>query len=500
MTTDSKTRRGVGIKWKIMAYLFAYGIVVMAVIWLFQIFLLDDLYRMIVLGRLERASDQIAEAVSDGDSAVGVTTELAQKYAICISVYSIGAEPDYMILDGDRQYAQYRGEIIADAHITYGCLLHSVRGDLLSKCYRRALDADDGVDISVFSLSGFAQDDGETPDAVIYTRAIMTDDGGYAVVFLNCEMSPMSSTTEALSLELFWITMIAAFLAMLLAAFIAWRVSAPIADVNREAKALASNKYNGDAVRGGYREINELSETLTYAAHELSKIEGLQKELIANISHDLRTPLALIEGYAEMMRDIPGETTQENLQVVIDETRRLSTLVSDLLELSRLETGKQTITPDKFDLAEAVRDTVKRVEKLYSPEGYVINCRVGKDDKIIVNADKTRILQVLYNLIGNAANYTGEDKTVTVTADTADGIVRVSVTDTGEGIAEEDLPLIWDRYYKVDKTHKRGIGGSGLGLSIVKEILLLHNARFGVSSVVGAGSTFWFELPTLDEE
>ena len=109
-------------------------------------------------------------------------------------------------------------------------------------------------------------------------------------------------------------------------------------------------------------------------------------------------------------------------------------------------------------------------------------------------ADETRLLQVIYNLVNNAINYTGEDKTVTIRQDVLDGVVRISVIDTGEGISEENLPLVWDRYYKIDKVHKRAILGTGLGLSIVKNILVLHQSRFGVSSEVGKGACFWFEF------
>ncbi len=135
--------------------------------------------------------------------------------------------------------------------------------------------------------------------------------------------------------------------------------------------------------------------------------------------------------------------------------------------------------------------------KLYEPDGYRVVLK-GVDG-VYVNADKTRILQVLYNLIGNAVSYTGEDKTVTVDETIRDGIVRISVADSGEGISKEDLPLIWDRYYKVEGTHRRGVGGTGLGLSIVREILILHGAKFGVSSELGHGSTFWFELPIAEK-
>ena len=143
-----------------------------------------------------------------------------------------------------------------------------------------------------------------------------------------------------------------------------------------------------------------------------------------------------------------------------------------------------------------MRETIVRFDKLNEREGYKI--MYEGSGQIYVRADKTRILQVLYNLVGNAINYTGEDKTVIVRLYLRGSRVRVEVQDSVDCLAEKDLPLFWDRYYKIEKTnktHKRGFGGSGLGLSIVKEILLLHNTTFGVSSEERAGSTFWFELP-----
>ncbi len=488
MKKERTARRGGGVKNKIVIYLVVFVLIVIGLLWVFQILLLDKIYSAIVQNTLYRSSESILDDINDEDALTETVKYISQEYEMCISVFRF---------EGNTGYP------IANSHINSSCLLHSINEDSLSNYYKKALANDSGIYVHRVTLRGFgttfhARPSSSLPDSVIYTRAVTMADGANAVIFLNSDMTPVSATVRTLTVMLVFISVLTLILAVALAYFIAWRVSAPIADVNREAKKLVNNTYDGRNVRRGYREINELSETLTYAAHELSKVDRMQKELISNISHDLRTPLTLIEGYTEMMRDIPGENTPENMQVVIDETKRLSTLVSDLLELSRLETGKQTIYPAVFDLGEALRDTVSRVMKLYEPDGYRVI--LNDVDGVFVNADKTRILQVLYNLIGNAVSYTGADKTVTVDETVSEGVVRVAVTDTGEGIAKENLPLIWDRYYKVEGTHRRGVGGSGLGLSIVKEILTLHGAKFGVSSELGHGSTFWFELPIVREE
>ena len=259
---------------------------------------------------------------------------------------------------------------------------------------------------------------------------------------------------------------------------------------------LAEGNYDVRFGVGGYREIAELSDTLSVAAEELSKTGALQRELIANISHDLRTPLTMIGGYAEMMRDIPGENTPENMQIIIDETKRLTSLVNDLLDISKLQSGTQTLSLSDFNLTETIREVIGRFSKLTEQDGWTIDFTASEE--VIVNADRTRILQVVYNFINNAITHSGGDKLVEVRqiVSERDGkkVVRIEVTDHGEGIPEENLKYIWDRYYKVDKTHRRAVTGSGLGLSIVKSILEMHHARYGVESEVGKGSTFWFEL------
>ena len=259
---------------------------------------------------------------------------------------------------------------------------------------------------------------------------------------------------------------------------------------------MASGHYNVDFSVRGYREIDELSETLNYAARELSKNDDLQKELIANVSHDLRTPLTMIKGYGEVIRDIPGENTPENIQVIIDEAARLETLVNDMFDLSKIQAGARIPEHSEFCITEAISSTIERYEKIKAEEGFKIE--LFAEEKVSVFADKGMILQVVYNLINNAINYSGDSRYVCITQAVSGDTVRISITDNGEGISEDDIPFIWDRYYKVDKVHKRATVGTGLGLSIVKEILEKHNATYGVISAQNKGSTFWFELKTAE--
>ena len=260
---------------------------------------------------------------------------------------------------------------------------------------------------------------------------------------------------------------------------------------------MAEGRYDVTFEGGGYREALELSAALTYAAAELSKVEQLRRELIANVSHDLRTPLTLIAGYGEMMRDIPGENTPENVQIIIDEAQRLTGLVNDMLDLGKLQAGAQTLSAAPLSLTAMVREELLRYQRLVEREGYTILFAPGEE--AIVDGDRSKLSQVVYNLIGNAVNHTGADKKVLVEQEVRDGWVTLSVLDSGPGIPPEELPYVWDRYYKVDKTHKRAAIGTGLGLSIVRGVVELHHGRCGVESTPGQGSRFWFSLPRREE-
>lgn len=326
---------------------------------------------------------------------------------------------------------------------------------------------------------------------IVYSQVVQTADGEI-MIMLNTLLTPIGSTTEILKVELLYITVILTAFSIILAYVIFRQISKPIIKTNENAKELAHANYGVQFAQDGYKEIAQLNETLSYAAQELSKTEKLQRELLSNISHDLRTPLTLITGYAEVMRDIPGENTPENVQVIIDEGRRLSDLVTDILDISKLQASVSQLNLCKLSLTKKIEAVLTRYNKLKEQDGYTIEFIYSQE--AFVMADEIKLLQVIYNLINNAINYTGADKKVVIKQTIKGSKVKIEIIDTGEGIEKENIPLIWDRYFKVEKNHKRAKVGTGLGLSIVKNILELHNASFGVESEVGKGSDFWFEL------
>ncbi len=336
-----------------------------------------------------------------------------------------------------------------------------------------------------------------TIENLAFAKIVSVGDIEYLVI-VESEITPVTSVVETLRYQLIIMTVVIVLLSVVMAIIVAKVISKPISDATEKAKQLADQNYDLTFSGGKYREITELNDTLSYAAQELKKVDDLQKELIANISHDLRTPLTMITGYAEIMRDLPGEATPENVQIIIDEATRLNDLVSDLLDISRLRSGTADIRMEVFSLTECIKNIFSRYQKLVENDG--LNIIFEHDGEVFVRGDELRMTQVLYNLINNAVNYIGEDKTVIVRQSVADGKVKIEVIDHGDGIPQEKLDFIWDRYYRVDKEHQRAVIGSGLGLSIVKNILLLHDADFGVASKLGSGSDFYFSLPIVNVE
>lgn len=318
-------------------------------------------------------------------------------------------------------------------------------------------------------------------------------DGTQVMIGINARITPLSATVQMLRIQILCIGVLFFILAGFLAVWMSRFIAKPIEDINRSSKELARGNYDVSFNGRGYREITELSDTLNVTAQALGRVDRLRKDLVANVSHDLRTPLTMIIGYGEVMRDIPGENTPENIQIIVDEAQRLSLLVDDLLNLSQVEAGVRRMEKSRFNLTEEIRKTLSRYQKLVEQQGYTVAFEAEGD--AWVYADQVKIGQVVYNLINNAISFTGEEKKVTVRQNITVSQVRIDVIDYGVGIPPEEMDSIWDRYYSKKTPHRRAVIGTGLGLSIVKEVLQLHNAAFGVDSKPEKGSDFWFILP-----
>ncbi len=472
-------------------YLCLFAGALLLALWLLQIVFLDSFYKAYKRAELKKAA-QLAEDNIDNSQLDALLQEIANQQGLSLLV----ADPDTLEI-------LYRQDSMKP-----GLLPNSPRQ---IQRYWQAAEQEGGSYIQTQSrrLSGErltyrpSAFTGHAPppmedelESILCARAVSSWQGRRLILLVSV-VTPVGSTAEALQAEFWFICALLAVFALGLALLTSRKISAPIIRLNQAAKRLGKGQFDVEFQGGGYREIHELSDTMAQAARQLGRQDDLRRELLANVSHDLRTPLTMIIGYAEAIRDLPGEDTPENIQVIIDEAARLNQLVTDLLDLSKLQAQSQPLDIQVFCLADSVREALARLDKLASAAGYQVIFR--QDREVYVRADELRLSQVIYNLVGNAIAHTGEDRRVVVDQLTRPGFVRIQVTDSGPGVPSEERQLIWERYYKKSKNNRRPDMGSGLGLAIAKAALIQHGALYGVESGPDHGSIFWFELPAEPE-
>ena len=476
-----------GVRSRVFIYFLFFTAALLLLLWVFQIALLSDFYRLQKTEMLNTAIDSLAKNI-DNDGLQLLSDRIAQANDICVLIVN------------DRAERQISSEASRD------CVIHKMSGFDLDRFIQMANESSKTI-YRIFSLGGFGKSEydenrfnGHVPPAdngqarsMVAIRRVTTASGSDNYIFLNAIITPVDATVQTLQNQFLFIAVLMVLLSFVISLVLSHRIAKPIENTNNAARGLSEGRFEPEASNVNYKEIMQLNTTLAKAAVDLRRVEEMQRELIANISHDLRTPLTLIEGYAEAMRDLPGENTPENMQVIIEETRRLTSLVNAVLEYSANRNGSNPIDPKVYNLTDSIFTILNRYRKMTELDGYQV--KFSCKESVFVLADEMKIGQVIYNLINNALTYTGADKTVTVVQTLAGQHVRVDVRDTGEGIDERELPYIWSRYYRGQKPHKRATVGTGLGLSIVKGILDCHQVRYGVESTRGVGTTFWFELP-----
>jgi len=482
-------RRGARVRASILAGFALFIAIAIGALWLLQVVFFERIYKTFKISELVDRATALAALADDSDRLAEKAVETAEKYNLCIACML--PEQNVFSRLTDVSYADCNLYDLRpmECYTLYTSAVENGGSQLMSVFYDRSM----GYAAREYSL--YSSDD---HPSVIYTLITEKSDGDTFVLFVNSAIAPVGATVNTITAILIIVTVILVILAVVLVMLMSRLIAKPIVDINDKAKKFAEGDYSVRFNGGGYREINELSDTLNYAGEELSKVDKLRKELISNISHDLRTPLTLIRGYSEAMRDLPGEFTPENIQTVIDETDRLSSIVSEMLEYSKLESGNYSPNFEILDLCDILDSAVRTYRALIEKNGYRIDYSPGGSAPVRV--DRNMIVRALFNLINNAVTHTGSDYTVSVRCITSAAAVRVEVADTGAGIPHEQLDLIWERYYKADTVHKRAAMGTGLGLSIVKSIVSLHDGICGVQSTLGQGSTFWIELPLAPAE
>lgn len=449
------------LAFKMWGYFAGFSAMLMILLWLLQIIFLNAFYESMKINQLESVGKDLL-ANYDSENIEDFIDSRSFQFGVRINIIDANGN----VLNGhDRpERKEFDDGHRQRIHVNF-----------------------DGLGKAVIENNGFSP-----MRAASYLAEIPNENGKY--FYITAPLAPIDATTQVLQNQLIIVTVLSLVIAILLSYFISKKLAKPISNITKSAKILESGDYSVRFSNGYYKEVDELAVVLNGTAEALSKTDELRRDLMANVSHDLRTPLTIIKSYAEMIRDLSGgdevkRTAHAN--VIVDEADRLSLLVSDILDLSKMESGASSIENKLFDLREAI-DAVVAGFKPFEDEGYTFNLECC--DTAVVSGDFQRIKSVIYNLVANAVNYTGNDKQIYICLAKKDGNACFSVRDTGKGIPKEEIPRVWERYYRASATHNRDVVGTGIGLSIVKTVLRAHKANFGVDSKVGDGSTFWFNL------
>lgn len=339
---------------------------------------------------------------------------------------------------------------------------------------------------------GFTTSDGSAYVYAARLRSCNALAGEDVILCISMPMGSVDAATGILRVQLVWVSVLSFLFAFVLTFFLARKFEKPIQKLVLQAKRISQGKYDMVEKAGFCTELDELAGVLNETARSLEQLEASRRSLLASISHDLRTPLTMMKGYAEMLQEFSWkdeQTRNHDLEVIQQEADRLTALVNEILEYSSMQANGLKLQMESFDFSAVADCVANQFDELWKAQGYEIEKRI--EPGLWVKGDRRQLERVIYNFLDNAVNHAGAGKRIVVRLGAKDGGVRFSVKDFGAGIPEAEIPYIWDQYYTA-RNRKNPNAVSGLGLSIAKEILNAHKAQFGVTCAQGC--EFWFEL------
>lgn len=333
----------------------------------------------------------------------------------------------------------------------------------------------------------------------------ITDGDGTIVgaMFFHTDMSRTNASIRQVYLDVLLSGCVSVILAFLAVSYITGRMTKPITDMNNIVRRFSKGEFDARVKITSRDEVGQLGQSFNVMADELDTLEHSRRSFVANVSHELRSPLTSMRGFLEAMQDgtIPQEEYGKYLGVVIDETKRMTAMVNDLLDLARIESGQTVLKIEAFDINELIIRTLLTFEARIN----AANIDVSMDfdaEHTIVEADSEQIAQVVRNLVDNAIKFSPKGGTLTLKTEVIKSkkVVHVSVRDEGVGIAADDLPYVFDRFYKAEKAHTPSGSSTGIGLSIVKRIVEQHGQSITVESPPGQGTCFTFTLKLCEQQ
>lgn len=453
-----------------------------------QISLIRPYFRESKTASIKGIASAIQEMLLSSDDGSSEDVENAFQQAVesnaCVVIYN------------DENQSVYEADMLGT-----GCVFNGAVTTDSDVNFHDALTLRTLVDESGGEYSAQVNNTRTSQQMLVYGVAVHENLADYYMYF-NTPLEPADSLITLFSNQYLIYTVVVIFFAALSAYWFSGMLANPIVKMRKEAARLSDADYDVHFDGGSFSETKDLASTLNKAAEELGKTDELRRDLMANVSHDIRTPLTNIRAYAEMVRDISGEDKEKrtkHMNVIIRETEYLNRLVNEMSELSLMQSGNYVLEKTNVDISERLREIGEMNEPLIKKSG--LQLIIEGDEHCVIYADDLKIKEVIHNFLTNAIRHSQSGGRIWMRAyEKEEGVIQVEVEDEGDGIAKEDLEKIWDRYQKSSRSFTRNTNSTGLGLSIVKAILDAHHAQYGVVSTLNKGSTFWFAFGDYDED
>ena len=460
-------------------------LIILLAIWLFQIGLLNYFYINEREGILLNEANKLNALIQDSDSNNIISSEVLEE----IESFTSSVNARVIIVDIKNKTLFYNSDRFLPAP-----------KDSDRNQYRAVAFLFDDSDVKLrlgqnqtFSVIKKRPDHEKS---IFIGAPVLKGEEAIANIIITSPLASIEETITILKKQLSLISILSLGIGTLLALSLAKYFTRPILSITNVTKQISKGNFNAKVLYKSKDEIGVLSETINDMARQLDKIEQLRREFIANISHELKTPISLIRAYAELLEEMNTIDVLEKksyLQVITDESNRLNGMIEDILYLSKMEAGFSNLVWEDFYLDEVLDNVIEKLSFFASNKNIEIAVE-GLGDSTTVYGDKDKLYQVFYNIINNAIQHSPEKGKILIKILEDSSTARVEIIDEGKGIPEEDLPHIWDRFYKVDKSRKRDDSGTGLGMAIVKNILEAHRFVYGISSKLNSGTMVWFEI------
>lgn len=474
--------RKIKFRTKLCLYFLMFTAVIFGVLWLLQTVFLQSFYNHMLEKRTKSATAKIAEAEGDFDT----IDDLARENSLLVYLTDKSGN---IIYSTDEYKSNYQ---YSEDHYSYknGSSENLYRkGEKLN--YQEAVyrSLPDGYSDFLNALENEGGTAGYKTDKLYVYGEYLGDD---KVLYVSTTLNAVGAAVGIIRIQLLWVSVLSIVIAAMLSYLISKRFAKPVAMLSQQAKTLGDDNITFAFEKGFCSEIDELEDTLISTNEKLKYAKTYQQELLANVSHDLRTPLTMIRGYAESIQDYGDDAEQRNAdsEIIIRETDRLNALVNEILEYSELKSENRQNHFEIVYMSTLVKSVISQFKPLFQSQDGVIEEFVTED--LSMNGDQRLLERVVYNLIDNAIRHTGDSNKITVTLTRENDRIRLTVQDYGDGIPAEQLPHIWERYYTYRQRNKQGV--SGLGLAIVKQIVTIHGGNCSVRSEVGNGSCFVVEF------